>query len=94
MVCNGCTVANDAIATTLRRRPLVTSLALHRLHIERERYVGTRIEDRLYIDCNKIEDEIHFMFECQKYKLFRDDLMKVIKDSSMILTDDNKANLR
>ena len=33
------------------------------------------------------------MFECQKYKLFRDDLMKVIKDSSMILTDDNKDNL-
>ena len=33
------------------------------------------------------------MFECQKYKLFRDDLMKVIKDSNIILTDDNKDNL-
>ena len=33
------------------------------------------------------------MFECQKYKLFRDDLMNVIKDSSIILTDNNIDNL-
>ena len=60
----------------------------------RERKVRRqKIEDRLCIECNKIEDEFHFMFECQKYKLFRDDLMKVIKDSNMILTDDNKYNL-
>ena len=65
----------------------------HRLHIERGRYTGTRLEDRLCAECKEIEDEFHSMFECQKYKLFRDDLMNVIKDSSIIFTDNKIDNL-
>ena len=33
------------------------------------------------------------MFECQKYKLFRDNLTNVVKDLSIILADNNKDNL-
>ena len=77
----------------LRKNICCFRISAHRLHIERGRYTGTRLEDRLCAECKEIEDEFHFMFECQKYKLFRDDLMNVIKDSSIILTDNNIDNL-
>ena len=43
-------------------------ISTHKLRIERGRYVGEKPEDRLCITCNKIEDEVHFLCQCQKYE--------------------------
>ena len=46
-------------------------ISAHKLQIERGRYIGKKVEDRLCTTCNKVEDEIHLLCECVKYQLFR-----------------------
>ena len=45
----------------------------HKLMIELFRYNQTTIENRNcpFCECNRIEDEIHFPFNCSKYSLIR-----------------------
>ena len=46
----------------------------HRLNIECGRWsrpVATPVNDRKCIFCNNIEDEYHFILECHKYDLLR-----------------------
>ena len=70
-------------------------ISAHRLHIERGRYTRPRtsVEDRLCSVCKEIEDEFHFMFECEKYRVYRNNLFEVIKESDIILSDCNRENL-
>ena len=72
-------------------------ISAHRLHIhvERGRYTRPRtsVEDRLCSVCKEIEDEFHFMFECEKYRVYRNNLFEVIKESDIILLDCNRENL-
>ena len=46
-------------------------ISAHRLKIERGRYTGTNIDERLCKHCNVIEDDTHFLFECKKYETIR-----------------------
>ena len=41
-------------------------ISTHRLRIERCRYLGEKPEDRSCNACNSIEDETHFLCQCQK----------------------------
>lgn len=56
-------------------------ISAHRLRIERGRYVGEKPEDRLCITCNTIEDEIHFLCQCQNYENQRKILYDNLKDT-------------
>ena len=51
-------------------------ISVHRLHIERGRYTRPRtsVEERLCSVCKEIEDEFHFMFECVKHRVCRNNL--------------------
>lgn len=46
-------------------------ISAHKLKIERGRYSNQKLEDRLCIDCNLIEDEIHVLCQCKKYQTSR-----------------------
>ena len=49
--------------------------------IELGRYYNTPIDNGLcpVCDCNKTEDEIHFLFYCSKYATIRDNFYKKIQ---------------
>ena len=52
---------------TKQQRKLLTKfrISAHNLNIERERYIGTKVEDRICNLCkNNIEDEVHFLMTC------------------------------
>ena len=70
-------------------------ISAHCLHIERGRYTRPRtsVEDRLCSVCKEIEDEFHFMFQCVKYRVYRNNLFEVIKESTIMLSDCNRENL-
>lgn len=69
-------------------------ISTHRLRIERGRYVGEKPEDRLCISCNSIEDEVHFLCECQKYENQRKILFDKLTDFKTISrTDPDKTFL-
>ena len=55
----------------LRRCLTSFRISTHRLRIERGRYCGEKPEDRLCGSCNVVENEIHFLCECNKYDTFR-----------------------
>ena len=56
-------------------------ISAHKLQIERGRYIGKKIEDRLCTLCNNVEDEIHLLCECVKYQLFRTNMYRNIGNS-------------
>lgn len=49
-------------------------ISAHKLQIERGRYTGKNVEERLCTTCNDIEDEIHFFCKCSKYQTQRNKL--------------------
>ena len=86
----------DAINDKNTRKHLSSfRISAHRLHIERGRYTRprTRVEDRLCSVCNKIEDQFHFMFECEKYRVYHNNLIEAFKESNLILSDCNREKL-
>ena len=62
-------------------------LSCHKLEIEIQRYNHTYIEpeNRICKQCNllKCEDEIHFIIECPKYKIERENFFNNIKNSNL-----------
>ena len=79
----------------LRRNISKLRLSSHFLRIETGRHSKPKIdvEERicLYCDCNKIEDEFHFMLECKLYDEERNCLLTKIKSiDSTIVTEDTK----
>ena len=71
-------------------RKCLTSLRIsaHRLRIERGRYVGEKPEERLCLTCNSIENEVHFLCKCQKYKYQREMMYDNIRDIINISEND------
>ena len=55
-------------------------ISTHKLRIERGSFVGEKPEDRLCITCNKTEDEVHFLCQCQKYENQRKTLYDKLTD--------------
>ena len=53
----------------------------HSLEIERGRYIGLNVKERICKTCNKeTEDEIHFLLKCHVYSNERDNhLSKILK---------------
>ena len=50
----------------------------HDLKIEKGRHLNIPREKRLCLQCNEIEDEIHFLDTCKKYKEIRENFIKNI----------------
>ena len=66
----------DILPDRKRRKALtVFRLSAHNLKIERHRYSGYSLEDRLCNVCN-IEDEINFLCACYKYQDFRNKMFQ------------------
>ncbi|MEW8545934.1 MAG: reverse transcriptase family protein, partial [Candidatus Thiodiazotropha sp.] len=57
-------------------------ISAHRLRIERGRYCGEKPEERLCDNCNTIENEVHFLCQCNKYNVLRSKMFDSIKDIS------------
>ena len=71
----------DTIHDPVKRAKLTRlRLSCHELEIERGRYKGKHLEERLCTNCNlrKIEDEIHFLVECPKYANKRKSLFEFL----------------
>jgi len=51
------------------------------LRIEKGRYQGEEIEERVCKYCNKVEDEEHFLLDCELYKDIRQTTFKSLKVS-------------
>ena len=77
----------------MKRNIFSFRISTHCLKIERGRYTGTIIDERLYNHCNVIEDETHFLFECKKYEATRKNMFKTINDTNFVLGKSLKEEL-
>ena len=61
-----------------------------------QRYVTRKRSRALHVRNGppKIEDEFHFMFECEKYRVYRNDLIEIFKESNLILSDCNQRHIQ
>ena len=66
----------------LRRSLCSFRISTHRLRIERGRYCGEKPEERLCDSCNVVDNEVHFLCECNKY-----DAMRKKMFDNIIVTD-------
>ena len=79
-----------------QQRQILTKfrISAHNLHIEKGRYCGTKVEDRICNLCkNGIEDEVHFLFTCPALNKYRDPYIKYIDEKHKnfsVLSDENK----
>ena len=78
----------------IRRNLTKLRCSNHPLQIEQGRYSQTNVTERLCIACNKIEDEIHFLTECELYETVRRKLYitSTNKDTKEIFIDCMKRN--
>ena len=61
------------------------------IHIETGRYTNIPAENRYCFNCHdKIEDEMHFVFDCPLYGTFRETLLKNVDESFNFMTIHNK----
>lgn len=69
----------------LRKNLCKFRISAHQLQIEKGRYQGLLLNHRICQNCSsgEVEDEIHFLFRCQKYKDEREILMKSIVENCM-----------
>ena len=54
-------------------------ISAHRRKIERGRYCGLKPEEILCDTCEIVEDEVHCLFDCSKYIMFRKSMINAIK---------------
>ena len=59
-----------------RKQRTAFRISAHHLKIERVRYSGQRLENRLCNICNVLEDEIHFFCDCSKYTDLRNKMFQ------------------
>ena len=71
-----------------KNRQAITKLRTsnHMLAIETGRWTKTERKDRFCVHCdkNKIEDEMHFLFECPEYMVARQETFQLIKSKTNI----------
>ena len=61
-----------------RRKALAAfRISAHKLQIERGRYSGQNLEDRLCSACNVVEDEVHLFCDCIKYLTPRNQFLQI-----------------
>ena len=69
------------------RRGLVAALrcGTNMLAIETGRHTRKQLHERVCMVCktNQVEDEQHFLIECKKYKVVREDMYKEVKSNMM-----------
>ena len=53
-------------------------ISAHNLEIEMGRYKNKPRDERLCSGCLKVENEVHFLFECNSYSTLRDDFTSSI----------------
>jgi hypothetical protein len=53
-------------------------ISAHNLEIEMGRYKNKPRDERLCFGCLKVENEVHFLFECNSYSTLRDDFTSSI----------------
>ena len=68
-------------------------ISAHNLQIERGRYLGKNVEERKCTDCNVIEYEIHFFYDCNKYNNSREKLYLELGNQHLFLGNDSKDKL-
>ena len=75
-----------------KQRKALTAFRIssHKLQIERGRYSGKIIEERLCATCNVIEDEIHLFCDCVKYMSLRNNMYQYIFNSNVIRFNSQK----
>ena len=77
----------DILLDRKQRKALTAfRISAHHLKIERGRYSGQRLEDRLCNICNVLEGEIHFFCDCSKYTELRNKMflnMAVLNNHSV-----------
>ena len=78
----------------LRRCLTSFRISTHRLRIERGRYCGEKPEDRLCGSCNVVENEIHFLCECNKYDIFRLKMLDNISASNISPLDHERTFIK
>ena len=75
-----------------RRRSLVaqTRFSILPLRLETGRFVGESVEDRVCQICHsgEVEDELHFLFHCEKYSGIRGKLLHKIENNEYINGND------
>ena len=64
----------------------------HRLRIERGRYCGEKVRDRLCDSCNLIEDEIHFLMQYNRYDTLRKKMFDSLNATDIVLGSDHESN--
>ena len=58
-------------------------ISAHKLEIERGRYIGLQTEDRICKLCrNNIEDEVHFLLECQALQTERQEVIDYLNETN------------
>lgn len=67
-------------------------ISAHNLQIERGRYLGKKVEERLCTICNVVEDEVHFFFECSKFQMQRNIMYHELTNQGIVLGNDSKEN--
>ena len=66
----------------------------HDLAIETGRYKKQAVEKRLCLNCNKVEDELHFLMECELFTIVREKCFKdLLEIDPNLKSDDKKANV-
>ena len=59
-------------------------ISVHKLNIERGRYLNLKVEDRQCSICNVIEVEIHALCQCKKFNVLRDPIYQTIIKKLMV----------
>ena len=65
----------------------------HDLAIETGRYKEQAVEGRLCLNCNKVEDELHFLIECELFTIVRKKFLKDLSEIYPNLKSDNKKQM-
>ena len=61
--------------------------------IETGRYKKQPVEERLYPKCNCVEDEVHFLTECEFFSIKREKIVKDIRVIDPNFTTDHKLQI-
>ena len=63
------------------------------LAIETGRYKKQAVEERLCLNCNKVEDELHFLMECELFTIVREKFFKDLLEIDPNLKSDDKKQM-
>ena len=65
----------------------------HDLAIKTARYKKQAVEERLCLNCNKVEDELHFLMECELFTIVWEKFFKDLLEIDPNLKSDDKKQM-